>query len=107
MSTDPIADMLTRIRNAQLIGKTEVVLPHSKIKQAIAELMRDKGFLADVAVSQNGSFTILSLTLKDNTTAIRSIRRISKPGRRIYAKRDQIPYVLNGRGMMIVSTSRG
>jgi len=104
--TDPIADMLTRIRNATMRGNAEVVLPHSKIKAAIAELMQTRGYLAGVKTIQNGVFTTLALQLPADGT-ISNIRRISKPGRRIYAPASKIPRVQNGHGMMIVSTSQG
>ncbi len=106
MMTDPIADMLTRIRNAQMRETAEVVLPNSKTKLAIAKIMFETGYLTDVKTTKNGAFTSLVLGLRTDGH-IRSIRRISKPGRRIYAKAGRIPRVLNGRGIMIVSTSRG
>ena len=106
MMTDPIADMLTRLRNAQMIGKSEVSLPYSKIKQSIAEILKSSGYLAEVKVVQAGAFSQLVLQLS-SAKNIRKIRRISKPGRRIYAKASKMPVVLGGRGVMIVSTSRG
>lgn len=104
--TDPIADMLTRIRNAQMAGHTEVVLPNSKIKFAVATIMHQRGYLAGVKVVKNAAFESLIIALHPEGK-IRAIKRISKPGRRIYASATQIPRVLNGRGLVILSTSKG
>ena len=115
--TDPIADMLTRIRNALLIKKDKVSLPYSQIKFEIAKILEKEGRIDKVEVAKKslkkdlfaGDFKQLELTMKyDNgQPVITSIKRISKPGCRIYVKKDRIPRVLNGLGMVILSTSRG
>lgn len=110
MTTDPIADMLTRIRNATAVGKPTVSLPYSKIKAAIADILVAQGYLATVSTSKNGAFTSLDIQLvgdKKTTREIRAIERVSKPGRRVYAGVAEIPRVLSGRGIVIVSTSAG
>ncbi len=107
--TDPIADMLTRIRNAIAASRRYVVLPHSKIKESIAKLLKDNGFIADYQAETNGIFTSLKLTLNTDGAipAINDLQRVSKPGRRVYAGVEEIPLVLGGRGMIILSTSGG
>lgn len=114
--TDPIADMLTRMRNASAIGKEEVVLPMSKLKHNIAKILKQNHWIEDVEVlkaevQKNGSaaFDQLRIVLKYNNgqPAITSVKRISKPSRRVYAGKDQLPRVLNNMGMAIVSTSQG
>ncbi len=107
--TDPIADMLTRIRNAIAASRAYVVLPHSKIKEGIAKILKDSGFIAHYEVEKNGIFTSLKLTLQSDgeLPAINDLQRVSKPGRRVYTAADNIPLVLGGRGMVIVSTSGG
>ncbi|NCO79846.1 30S ribosomal protein S8 [Candidatus Falkowbacteria bacterium CG_4_9_14_3_um_filter_38_19] len=115
--TDPIADMLTRIRNASAVGKETVVLPMSKIKYGIAQILEREGHIAKVEVvktksKKNGSavFDELKIILKykkDNRPAITSLKRISKPGRRVYASKEKLPRVLNNLGLAIISTSRG
>jgi small subunit ribosomal protein S8 len=107
--TDPIADMLTRIRNAIMASRHLVVLPHSKIKEAIAKILKDNGFIADYRVEANGIFKSLVLTVQPDggRPAITALQRVSKPGRRVYTSADDIPLVLGGRGMVIVSTSGG
>jgi small subunit ribosomal protein S8 len=108
-STDPIADMLTRIRNAVNVRKSEVVLPHSKLKQSVAELLKDSGFLSDVKVADatvGKSLKIVINSMGENAR-ITEIVRLSKPGRREYANAKEIPVVKQGRGVVIVSTSRG
>lgn len=107
--TDPIADMLTRIRNALAARRHQVSLPHSRLKEAIAGILKDNGFLTGVKTEGEGSLKLLVLELPngDDGRAITAIDRISKPGRRIYAKSNDIPLILGGRGMVIVSTSNG
>jgi small subunit ribosomal protein S8 len=108
--TDPIGDMLTRIRNAILARKEQVVLPASNLKERVAEILRDEGFIQSVSRSNDASAPTLTLELRygsDNQTAIQAIRRVSRPGQRIYVRHDQIPKVRSGLGMSIVSTSRG
>jgi small subunit ribosomal protein S8 len=109
VSTDPIADMLTRIRNAVNVRKHEVVMPHSKAKQAVAELLRDSGFLKDVQVMDATVGKHLKIVINDEheNAHITEIVRISKPGRREYASVADIPVVKRGRGVVIVSTSKG
>lgn len=109
VSTDPIADMLTRIRNAVNVRKHEVTLPHSKIKQSIAELLKSNGFIKDVQVSEATVGKSLKLVVSDESqnAAITEIVRLSKPGRREYTNAREIPVVKRGRGVVIVSTSKG
>jgi len=106
--TDPIADMLTRIRNAVAINKPEVILPYSKIKHGIAKILVKEGYLEDVEKLEN-KFSDLRLVLKYNekVPVISHIKRVSKPGRRVYVGRDKVPYVLNDLGIAVLSTSRG
>ena len=109
MTTDPIADMLTRIRNAVDVNKTEVVVPYSKLKQRLAEILQKNGYIASIKTEANGVFKnlVLSIDPIKVTKPITKIERVSKPGRRLYAKRDDIPRILGGRGIIIVSTSAG
>lgn len=117
MMIDPIADMLTRIRNASAVKKETVVLPMSKIKLNIAKILVDGGWIekAEIVKSTGGknkseAFDELKLTLKykkDGMPAITSLKRISKPGRRIYVNKEELPKVLNHYGIAIISTSRG
>ena len=105
-STDPIADMLTRVRNALAVHKDEVSLPHSKIKESVAKILLDKGYITDVTVEKEDFRKNLILSLR-NDILISEINRISKPGRRVYAKVAEIPTIKQGRGIVIVSTSQG
>jgi small subunit ribosomal protein S8 len=107
MFNDPIADLLTRIRNASVARKYQIVMPHSKLKQQVAEILRENGFIASVNVAEAGGFKSLELTLKPDPEAITALERVSKPGRRVYTKADDIPVVLGGRGLVILSTSGG
>lgn len=109
MITDPISDMLTRIRNAQAVHKAEVSLPHSKIKFSIAKILQKEGYLAGVKVNNNEKFPILVLSLiyKNQAPAITKIARISTPGRRVYAKHTDLPKVLSDIGVAIISTPNG
>jgi len=109
MMTDPIADMLTRIRNASLVHKKEVELSFSKIKLAIAKILVSTGYLNSVEERKDGNKTYLLLTLKysGRDSAIHSIKRISKPGHRVYAKASELDKVLNGFGMAVLSTPQG
>ena len=108
-STDPIADMLSRIRNAIAVGKSDVVLPHSKTKEAVAKLLKGSGFIVDVKVSDATIGKSLSLTVAGpaQSPRITEITRLSKPGRRYYSSAADIPSVKGGRGMIIISTSKG
>ncbi|OGY46623.1 MAG: 30S ribosomal protein S8 [Candidatus Buchananbacteria bacterium RIFCSPHIGHO2_01_FULL_47_11b] len=112
--TDPIADMLTRIRNAQTVDKTEVVVPFSKMKLEIATILKQEGFIKSVATREAGSdgnrFDEIVIGLKYTSTkepAITALKRISKPGERVYATKEQLPRVLNNLGIAIISTSHG
>lgn len=108
-STDPIADMLTRLRNAVSVRKNEVVLPHSKVKQAVAELLQTSGFVDEVSVADASVGKSLKIVINSESTGSRitGIKRLSTPGRRSYATAKEIPTVMRGRGLVIVSTSRG
>ena len=107
--SDPIADMLTRIRNAQATEKTTVMVPASKVKQAIAQVPKDEGYIEDFAVRQADGKSMIEIGLKyyAGKPVIEKIERVSRPGLRIYKGRDDIPRVMNGLGVAIVSTSRG
>ena len=108
-STDPIADMLTRIRNALAVNKIEQQVPYSTLKYELAKELQKVGYLRDVKVEGDGTAKAILLTLRseDQPSPITEIERGSKPGRRLYSKADKIPRVMNGRGIMIVSTSKG
>ena len=108
--SDPIADMLTRIRNANGMRYTEVEVPASNIKTAIAKILKNEGFIVDYKLKKNNVQDILVLTLKysdKKERVITGLKRISKPGLRVYAKADEVPRVLNGLGIAIISTSKG
>ena len=109
MVTDPIADMLTRIRNANQMLYKEVEVPASKIKSEIARILKEEGFISDYKVKKNNIQDILVLNLKysGKERVITGLKRISKPGLRVYAKADEIPTVLSGLGIAIISTSKG
>jgi len=107
--SDPIADMLTRIRNAQATDKTTVAIPASKVKLAIAKVLKDEGYIEDFAQRSVEGKDVLEIGLKyyAGKPVIEKLERVSRPGLRIYRGRDDIPRVLNGLGVAIVSTSRG
>ena len=107
--TDPIADMLTRIRNGQASNKTEVAIPSSKLKTAIAEVLKKEGYISKFSTSGKGGKNILTIELKyfEGKPVIESIHRSSKPGLRIYKNKENLPKVLGGLGVAIVSTSAG
>ena len=109
MVTDPIADMLTRIRNANSMRYKEVEVPASKIKNEIARILKEEGFISDYKVKKNNIQDKLVLNLKysGKESVITGLKRISKPGLRVYAKADEIPTVLSGLGIAIISTSKG
>ena len=110
MVTDPIADMLTRIRNANQMRYKEVEVPASKLKLEIAKILKKEGFIADYKVKKNEVQSIIVLYLKysdKKERVITGLKRISKPGLRVYAKAEELPRVLNGLGIAIVSTSKG
>ena len=108
-STDPIADLLTRIRNAAMVGKTEVRVPTSKIKKVVAEQLKKNNYLADVkeeAGKPRGTL-VITINKPGENSVITEITRMSKPGRRMYVKAEEIPKVKSGRGLVLVSTSKG
>jgi len=107
--TDPIADMLTRIRNANQMRYKEVEVPASKIKVEIARILKEEGFINDYKIKKNNVQNIISLNLKyvDKTRVITGLKRISKPGLRVYTASENVPRVLNGLGIAIISTSKG
>jgi len=107
--TDPIADMLTRIRNAQSSEKKSVAMPASKLKSAIAQVLKDEGYIEDFAVREGQGKPQLEIGLKyyAGKPVIERIERVSRPGLRIYRPKDELPKVMNGLGVAIVSTSRG
>ena len=107
--TDPVADMLTRIRNANQMKHETVDIPASKLKKEVLELLKTEGYIANVQVVNNKPQDILRVTLKylQNERVVKGLKRISKPGLRVYAKTNEIPKVLNGLGIAIISTSHG
>jgi small subunit ribosomal protein S8 len=107
--SDPIADMVIRIRNAQMVGHVEVAMPASKLKASIAKVLKDEGYIEDFALRDNGVKKELRIGLKyyAGKPVIERLERISKPGLRVYKGRDDIPKVMNGLGVAILSTSRG
>ena len=108
--TDPIADLLTRIRNANMVRHEKMEVPASKIKKEIAEILKREGFIRDVEYIEDNKQGILRIFLKygaNNERVITGLKRISKPGLRVYAKANDVPRVLNGLGIAIVSTSQG
>ena len=107
--TDPIADMLTRIRNAQAVRKTSVFMPASKLKQSIAQVLKDEGYIDEYKVVLREGKSDLEIGLKyySDRPVIEKIERVSRPGLRIYKGRDDLPKVMNGLGVAIVSTSQG
>ena len=108
--TDPIADMLTRVRNALTIRRQEVMVPASKTKQAIAEILFNEGYIESYEIVNDGNYKSIRLVLKygpNGEKVIQGLKRISKPGLRVYAESKDIPQVLNGLGIAIVSTNKG
>ena len=107
--SDPIADMLTRIRNAQLSEKASVEMPASRLKAAIAQVLKDEGYVEDFLVRQNDGKPVLDISLKyyAGRPVIEKIERVSRPGLRIYKAQNELPNVMNGLGVAIVSTSKG
>ena len=109
--SDPIADMLTRIRNANTAKHDTVDIPYSKIKFSIAQILFDEGYVKSVDLVDNGNFKDIRVTLKygadKNDKIITGLKRISKPGLRVYASKDQVPKVLDGLGIAILSTNQG
>jgi small subunit ribosomal protein S8 len=107
--SDPVADMLTRIRNGQSAGKKFIKQPSSKLKLSIAQVLKDEGYITDFSTETSGSHTEMTVDLKyhKGTPVIEKINRISRPGLRIYKSKDELPKVLGGLGIAIVSTSNG
>ena len=107
--TDPISDMLTRIRNAQLVGHAEVAMPASKLKASIAQVLKDEGYIEDFALRDKDAKRELAIALKyyAGRPVIERLERVSKPGLRVYRGRNDIPKIMNGLGVAILSTSRG
>jgi len=107
--SDPIADMLTRIRNGQMAGHAKVVIPASKAKQAIAKVLTDEGFISTFSVNENGGKPELSVDLKyyQGKPVIEMIKRVSRPGLRVYKNKDELPNVIGGLGIALISTSNG
>jgi len=108
-STDPIADLLTRIRNAAMVGKTEVRVPSSKLKKVVAEQLKKNNYLADVKIEAGKPRDTLVVTINKpgQNSAFTELTRLSKPGRRVYVSAADIPKVKSGRGLVLVSTSKG
>ena len=107
--SDPIADMLTRIRNAQAVEKASVVMPSSKLKAAIAKVLKDEGYIDEFAVTEQGGKSTLTIGLKyyAGRPVIERLQRVSRPGLRVYKGRNEIPQVMNGLGVAIISTPQG
>ena len=107
--TDPVADMLTRIRNGQAVGKENVKLPSSKLKVAIAKVLKDEGYIKDFRTENNNAKSEMIVVLKyyNGMPVIENVKRISKPGLRIYKSKDELPKIMGGLGTAIVSTSKG
>lgn len=107
-STDPIADMLTRIKNGAMVNRSVVELPHSKIKEEISKVLKNSRYIVDYSVENDlvGKKLILTIS-SDGNSRITGLKRLSKPGRRQYANHTKLPNVKNGRGILIVSTSKG
>ncbi|MFM8341047.1 MAG: 30S ribosomal protein S8 [Methylomonas sp.] len=107
--TDPIADMLTRIRNGQSAGKKNVRMPSSKLKVSIAKVLKEEGYILDYRVELDGNHSVMIVELKyfNGVPVIESVKRVSRPGLRIYKSKDELPKVLGGLGIAIVSTSNG
>ncbi|MDE2820079.1 MAG: 30S ribosomal protein S8 [Chloroflexota bacterium] len=113
MTNDPIADMLTRVRNALTAGKLEVIVPKSNIKIEIARILKEEGYVEDYSIGDESPVPLIHIQLKyfgsrrDRRPVITQLRRISKPGRRVYRKRSELPIVLSGTGIAIVTTPKG
>lgn len=110
MLTDPIADLITRIRNANMVYKEEIDVPYSNMKRAIVQILKEEGYIKDFEVIDKDNKKTIKIYMKygrNKERAILGIERVSKPGRRVYVGKDEIPKVLNGIGMAILSTSKG
>lgn len=108
-TTDPIADLLTRIRNATLVGKNEIKVPASKLKIVVANELKKANYLSEVKIEESKprDFMVITINKAGENSNITSIERVSKPGRRVYVKSDEIPVVKSGRGIVLISTSKG
>ena len=108
-STDQIADLITRIRNAIMVGKNEILVPTSKLKAQVVEVLKKNGFVADYEIVEGKPRGMLKVTICEPGTnaKINEISKVSKPGRRVYSAADELPVIKSGRGMVIVSTSKG
>jgi small subunit ribosomal protein S8 len=109
MVTDPISDMLTRVRNALMLRKDSVEVPHSKIKREVSRVLKENGYIADFYEVSDDKFKKIKLVLKyhEGRSVIQGLKRVSKPGRRVYVGKEEIPRVMGGMGVAVVSTSRG
>ena len=110
MNTDPIADMLTRIRNANMVGHKSVEMPSSKLKVQLAKLLKEEGYIVDYSTRQEDKFTFLNIELKydeKNQPVISNLKRVSRPGLRNYCKAKNLPQVFGGLGVAVISTSKG
>lgn len=110
ISTDPIADMLSRIRNAVAVGKHEINMPHSNVKETLSKILAKKGFIEEVKQTKDAlgrKQLTITINAEDVPSALTEISRVSKPGRRLYVKTGEIPVIKRGRGIVVVSTSQG
>lgn len=107
--SDPVADMLTRIRNGQMAGHANVLMPSSKLKLSLAKVLNDEGFISSFSINENGGKTELSVDLKyfDGKPVIDLIKRVSRPGLRVYKNSNELPKVIGGLGIAVISTSKG
>ena len=108
--TDPIADLLTRVRNANAIGKATLSIPYSRLKKEVLRVLKEQGYITDYASEMEGAHGVLNIQLKygsDGELVIRHIQRVSRPGRRVYSGAEDLPEVLDGLGISVVSTSKG
>lgn len=108
--SDPISDMLTRVRNALMVRQSHVLMPYSQMKRAIAQVLKDEGYIVRFEQVRDGKFPVLKVYLKytdRREPVLRGLKRVSKPGCRVYTKRDSIPWVQSGLGSVILSTPRG
>lgn len=107
--SDPIADMLTRIRNGQMAGHANVVMPSSKVKAAVAKVLNDEGYISSFSINENNGKAELSIDLKyfEGKPVIEMVKRVSRPGLRVYKNKDELPKVIGGLGIAVISTSKG
>ena len=106
-STDQIADLITRIRNAVMVGKTEILVPTSKLKVAVIEILAKNGYIASYTIEKNSPRDLLHIVINEAGSVSNEITKVSKPGRRVYSAASELPVIKSGRGMIIVSTSKG